>query len=332
MDQNALGTTGLTVSAMGFGCGAVGGLMVRGEPSDQERAVARAIELGITYFDTAPSYGDGASETNFGRVLRTLRPEEIVIGTKFHVKPGDPAAIEAEIAASLEDSLRRLGREQVDLLQLHSRIGGPGADALAPKTVIEHVIPALLRLRQQGKIRFAGITAIGATDALHEVIGTPGLSTAQVPYNLLTPTAGRAVPAGYPAHDFGNLLEKMHTTGTGTGTGAIAIRVLAAGALSASDARHPIAARNVAPIGSGPDYATDVRRAKSFEALLDEAGAQDVVELAIRYVISHPAISTAMVGLATLGELETAAGAASKGKLPAAVLHRIAAIQDGFSR
>jgi aryl-alcohol dehydrogenase-like predicted oxidoreductase len=328
MEQRPLGTTGLTVSAMGFGCGAVGGLMVRGKPADQERAVARALELGITYFDTAPSYGAGASETNFGRVLHKLRPERIVVGTKFHVKAGDPAAIAAEIAASLEASLRRLGREQVDLLQLHSQIGGPGSEALPPEIVIDHVLPALLRLREQGKIRFAGITAIGATDALHQVIGATGLSTAQVPYNLLTPSAGRAVPAGYPAHDFGNLLEKIRATGTG----AIAIRVLAAGALSASDARHPIAAQNVAPIGSGPDYATDVRRAKSFEALLEEAGAKDVIELAIRFVISHPAISTAMVGLATLEQLETAAAAASKGPLPTGVLHRIAALQDGFAR
>ena len=117
--QRPLGRTGLQVSALGFGGGAVGGLMVRGDARDQERAVARALELGITYFDTAPSYGDGASETNLGRVLRRLRPE-LVLGTKFHVEPDAPVA--DSIAASLEASLRRLGREQVDLLQLHNPI------------------------------------------------------------------------------------------------------------------------------------------------------------------------------------------------------------------
>jgi ribonuclease Z len=72
MNQRPLGSTGLTVSELGFGCGSVGGLMVRGDPADQRRAVARALDAGITYFDTAPSYGDGRSEENLGRALHDL--------------------------------------------------------------------------------------------------------------------------------------------------------------------------------------------------------------------------------------------------------------------
>ena len=64
MRMRTLGRTGLQVSILGFGCGAVGGLMVRGDPADQERAVARALEAGVNYFDTAVQYGDGASERN----------------------------------------------------------------------------------------------------------------------------------------------------------------------------------------------------------------------------------------------------------------------------
>ena len=66
MERRTLGRTGLDVSVLGFGCGAVGGLMVRGSPGDQERAVARAIELGISYFDTAAMYGNGESERRSG--------------------------------------------------------------------------------------------------------------------------------------------------------------------------------------------------------------------------------------------------------------------------
>jgi len=73
MEYRTLGRTGLKVSALAFGCGDVGGLMVRGEPADRERAVARAVELGINYLDTAPSYGSGQSEKNLGAVLRALR-------------------------------------------------------------------------------------------------------------------------------------------------------------------------------------------------------------------------------------------------------------------
>ena len=87
MEQRSLGKTGLTVSTLGFGCGNVGGLMIRGTPADQERAVGRALALGITYYDTAPSYGAGEWERNLGRVLRTLRAP-VLVGTKFRVEIG----------------------------------------------------------------------------------------------------------------------------------------------------------------------------------------------------------------------------------------------------
>ena len=112
MERRMLGRTGLEVSALGFGCGAVGGLMVRGDAGDQERAVARALELGINYFDTAAMYGNGESERNLGRVLKSLKPE-IYVGTKVRV-PGrrDAAGSAAAIAASMEASLQRLQLDQ----------------------------------------------------------------------------------------------------------------------------------------------------------------------------------------------------------------------------
>src|SRR5438046_4859503 len=72
VEKRKLGRTGLDVSLLGFGCGAVGGLMIKGAAADQERAVARAVELGINYFDTAQMYGNGESERNLGRVLKAL--------------------------------------------------------------------------------------------------------------------------------------------------------------------------------------------------------------------------------------------------------------------
>src|SRR5207245_10657296 len=98
MDYRTLGRTGLKVSALAFGCGDVGGLMVRGAPADRERAIARAVELGINYLDTAPSYGSGESERNLGVVLRALRPQAIV-GTKCRL-PASPA-VRAALARSV---------------------------------------------------------------------------------------------------------------------------------------------------------------------------------------------------------------------------------------
>ena len=126
MDYRKFGDTGIEVSEIGFGCGDVGGLMVRGEPADQVRAVARAIELGINYFDTASRYGGGRSETNLGRVLHELSADvvssTIYVGTKYSLGEADPSDLKAGVIQSVEASLKRLGREQVDLIQLHDRI------------------------------------------------------------------------------------------------------------------------------------------------------------------------------------------------------------------
>lgn len=315
MELRPLGATGPRVSVLGFGCGAVGGLMVRGDPADQDRAVARAVELGITYFDTAPAYGDGVSETNLGRVLRALKPE-VVVGTKFHATAGAASGI----AASLEASLRRLGRERVDLFQLHNPVspsGDPGT--IRAETVIDEVIPALLRLRAQGKIGHAGITAVGDTGALHRVLAAEGLGTAQIPFNLLNPTALGGALRG-PGQDYAGTIEAAHVAGLGV----IGIRTLAGGALSGSLARHPIGVQRVDPIGSGPDYASDAARALDLRPIADEAGVS-LIELAIRFVISHQAVATAMIGLSTLDELEFAAAAALRGLLPASILNRLQA-------
>src|SRR3984893_4194285 len=102
MKMRTFGRTGMQVSVLGFGCGAVGGLMVRGDPVDQERAVARALESGINYFDTAVQYGDGASETNLGRVLGRLKPANAFVGTKVRLKPEEFGRIGAAGAASLD--------------------------------------------------------------------------------------------------------------------------------------------------------------------------------------------------------------------------------------
>ena len=74
MEMRIFGSTGLRLSVLGFGCGAVGGLMVRGDPLDQERTIARAITAGVNYFDTAVQYGNGESEKNLGRILQQLKP------------------------------------------------------------------------------------------------------------------------------------------------------------------------------------------------------------------------------------------------------------------
>ena len=328
MQMRVYGRSGMRLSALGFGCGAVGGLMVRGEPRDQERAIARALEAGVNYFDTAVQYGDGESEKNLGRALRSLKPADAVVGTKVRLPPADVGRIGDAIAHSLDGSLARLKLERVDIFHLHNAItesgGGP---ALSVRQVLDEVVPAFERLRQAGKIRFLGLTGVGDTAALHQVIGSGKFDSAQVVYNMLNPSAAVPLPAHYPAQDYERLFDRTRAAGTGV----IGIRVLAGGALSGSAARHPIASPPPAPIGSALSYEADVARARRLGPLVAEGFAASLTEAATRFALSEPAIGTILVGIATPEQFEAALGAVEKGPLPAAALDRLAALRQAFA-
>jgi aryl-alcohol dehydrogenase-like predicted oxidoreductase len=325
MEYRTLGRTGLRVSALAFGCGDVGGLMVRGAPAERERGVARALELGINYLDTAPAYGSGESEKNLGQVLRALRPAAIV-GSKWRLTAADLADVPGAVARSVETSLGRLGLERLDLLHLHNLIGRVGEDRpLGLARVLDAVIPATRRLQEQGKVRFVGVTASGETGALHRALASGAIDTAQVVFNLLNPTGAHEVPVGYPAQDYDRLLLLAREQGVGT----IGIRVLAGGALSGQLARHPIAIPSVAPIASGPDYAADAARARAFEPLVAQGHAGSLVEAALRFAVTGPALSTVLIGCSDLAQLEFAAAAVNKGPLSPAALPTLQQIWRG---
>lgn len=320
MKYSVLGRTGLKVSELGFGCGSVGGLLVRGEYPTMRRAVARALELGITYFDTASLYGDGQSEVNLGAVLRELGADPIV-GTKVRLEPPDLDRVEAAITESIEASLRRLGRERVDLIQLHNPLLPRSGPDWAGVTL--HHFPAVLRtfeaLERQGKVRFWGITGLGETEMLHQAVTAYGFHTVQVVFNLLNPSAGKHVPAGFPYQDYRQLIDRAASRQMGV----IAIRVLAGGALSGTPDRHPVAARSVAPIATERDYAADVAAARRLAFLVEDGTVGSLVEAAIRFALSKPEVSTAMLGISSLEQLEHAVACASHGPLPAEALRRL---------
>ena len=324
MEKRCLGKAGLELSVLSFGCGAVGGLMVKGEAADQERAVASAIDFGINYFDTAPMYGDGASERNLGRVLKVLKWPNITIGTKVLVDvTGD---IGKCIADAVDGSLQRLGVDMIDLYQLHNQVSETKREgSIDPKTVREQVLPAFARLRQLGKARHFGFTAFGDAPAILSLLDA--FESAQVSYNMLNPSAGMSLPAGYPAQDYGNLISLARKNKVGT----IGIRVLAGGALSGLETRHPLGMPKVDPIGSASSYAKDVARAVRFQEVVKRGFAQDLVEASIRYAISNPDLTTTLVGLSTLDQLDHAAKSAEKGPLPAEALSIIAAVQNSFA-
>ncbi len=328
MDKREFGRTGMHLSVLGFGCGAVGGLMVRGDPLDQERTIASAIAAGVNYFDTAVLYGNGESERNLGRVLRDLKAINVVVGTKVLLPSEQFGRIADGVATSLEGSLARLSRDCVDIFHLHNAITDAGGGGpLSVRQVLEDVVPAFERLRQQGKTRFLGLTAIGDTTALHRVIDARAFDSAQVVYNMLNPSAATELPPNYPAQDYGRLFD--HTTAAGVGV--VGIRVLAGGALSGSTERHPIASPPPEPIGSAMSYGADVARTRRLLPLVKEGFAASLTEAATRFAISHPAMGTILVGMATPQQFEDALAAVQKGPLPSAALERLAELQQTFA-
>ncbi len=326
MQLRKLGTTGIEASVLGFGCGTVGGLMTRGEARDQERAVARALELGINYFDTAAQYGEGKSETNLGRVLKALKPD-VFVATKVKLPDVERGQIGAAISTALDQSLARLGRERVDLFQLHNVIvTAPKPGGLTPAQVLEEVVPAMEKLRAAGKIGHFGMTALGETAPMLQLVDAGIFATAQMPLNLLNPSPAYRIAKDYPAQDYDCMLERMAVVGMG----GVGIRVMAGGALGGG-ASHPLARSGVGRMGSGSTFAADQARAQRFDALVHEGHAESAGHLAIRYAMSSPAISTVLIGLSDPGQLEDAARAAAGGPLSAAALARVAEIQATFA-
>jgi len=273
-------------------------------------------------------YGDGQSEKNLGRVLQALKPANVAVGTKVRLSASETGRIDEAVRISLEGSLARLRLDRVDILHLHNPITeSGGGSALSVRQVLDGVVPAFERLRQQGKIRFLGLTALGDTAALHRVIDARVFDSAQVVYNMLNPSAACELPARYPAQDYGRLFD--HTQAAGVGV--VGIRVLAGGALSGSAERHPIAGPAPEPIGSAMSYDADIDRARRLMPLIEEGFATSLTEAATRFALSHPAMGTILVGMATPQQFEDALAAVRKGPLPAGALERLSALRQAFA-
>ncbi len=326
MEQRPLGNTGLTVSALGFGCGAVGGLMVRGDAAEQRQAVSRALDAGITYFDTAASYGDGLSEEHLGQVMRDLGAwSRVVVGTKVRLRPEELQQPVEAIRASTEASLKRLGRADVDLLNLHNPIALVSADpqALDLDTTLSGVARGLREVVQAGLARHVGFTGLGDTAAVQEVLRAEPFESVQAYFNVFNPSAGFVGHDG-GQQDFHGLID----TAARAGRAVIVIRVLAAGAAAAVPLRAPNAGDPGGNLVSGGSHAADLDRAQRAARLAHDMGLDGPVELAIRFGLSKAGISTVLVGYSNLAQLEEAIKFAERGPLSADAVQRVLEISS----
>ena len=326
MQYRMLGNTGLRVSEIGFGCGNVGGLMVRGSHDQQISSVRHALDLGINYFDTARAYGEGQSETNLGRVLDEIG-EEVILSTKIRLEPDALQDIAAATASEVEQGLARLGRGSVDLIQLHTRLvekREPGRFAMTPDEVLGPggVIEAFKRLRDQGRVGFFGFTGLGDVEALHALVDSGEFHSFQAYYNLLNPSAGQAVPEGFSALDYRRIIDRA----AAGGMGVVVIRVLAAGVLSAVPESGGGSSRE--PLSAGSDYERDVARAHKLSFLKDH-GLESLPRAAIRFAFMKPEVSTVLVGFSNNAQIDEAAACSGAGPLPEAAM---AALREVWER
>lgn len=314
MERRRFGRTGLDVSAFTLGGGYVGGVLIRPEDEMRLEALRRAIAGGCNWVDTAADYGKGESERTLGRLLPDIEPRPYV-STKVRLETGRLGDLVGEIRRSLEASLNRLGAGRVELFQLHNPIAArTGEGRLSPYHAL-HAADAFDRLRGEGLFDWFGLTALGETAPIVEVLRSGRYDTAQVYYNMLNPSAGRAMPEGWTGQDFGGIVE----TCTAQEMGIMNIRVLAGGALTGAEPHG----REVG-VTSGADTAREYERARIVGRRLGNAFGSPA-QTAIRYALANPDLSTIVVGLADLAQLDEALEAFAAGPLPEDALAEVEA-------
>jgi len=215
MEYRTYGRTGVRVSALGFGGGPAGVpnyLMPWDSSATEaqaqvERAVRRALDRGITYFDTAPGYGDGISETLIGRALGDDR-SRVFLASKTPRTDWSPAGIRT----ALEASLTRLQTDYVDLLQFH---GNWFDEAAARQILDEGGLDAYEQLRQEGKVRFLGFTAEGPNGPVERLLQSGRFDALLINFNLIYQTPG-AFRNGEPPPQTTLALARAERMGTAT--------------------------------------------------------------------------------------------------------------------
>ncbi|MEU4893419.1 aldo/keto reductase [Streptomyces sp. NPDC044780] len=305
------GRTGVKVSPLALGAMNFG---ARGNPDHQDgiKIIHRALDAGINVIDTADVYSQGESEEIVGKALAGGRRDDVFLATKFHGRIGDNPHHEGNsrrwIFQAVENSLRRLGTDHIDLYQAHRP---------DPTTDFEETLGALDDLVRQGKIRYFG-TSVHSPARIVEgqwIAERRGLLrpvSEQVPYSLLVRSNEREVLP---------LARKY-------GLGVLAYGPLAAGWLSGTyraGARQPASYREDWIPGrydiAAPHNAGKLAAADALARLAEEAGLP-LIHLSVAFALNHPAVSSVIIGPRTHEHLDTYLGALEV-RLTADVLDRI---------
>jgi L-galactose dehydrogenase/L-glyceraldehyde 3-phosphate reductase len=315
LNYRRFGRTGLKVSEIALGCGAQGGIVIDPDDETKRAAVKRALALGINRFDTAAQYGGGRSEEALGWLLKEV-DEPPYLSTKIMLGADHAGDFAGAVARSVEGSLLRLKRGSVDLLQLHSHIEGARApravtadDVLRPGGIAE----AMERARDGGLCRFIGISALGDRAETAKVIASGRFDSAQVYYNMIDPSAARAMPDAWRGFDSAGIMDACRAQDMAI----LAVRVFAAGFLAT---RQRTGRESI--LTADTDHDTEARMAEGARAALGDAHGT-LAETALRFALTGEHVSAAVIGPARIEHIEQACAAADKGPLPDDALARL---------
>lgn len=282
MDYVTLGRTGLTASVFGLGGGGHSRLGQQ-TGSTQAQSVAlvqRALELGVNFIDTAESYG---TEAIIGEAIRGAQRDQIVLSTKKSMTRDDRLIAPQEVTQGLEDSLRRLETDRVEIYHLH------GVREEQYDYARDNLVPALRRLQEQGKIRFLGITEAFAPDPTHKMMARAVLDdcwdVVMVGFNLLNQSARERILPHTQGRDIGVL-------------DMFAVRR----ALSQPEKLRQTVAELIQQGSMRPDAALNPDDPLGF--LLREGGARSLPDAAYRFCRAEPGIHVVLSGTGNIRHLE----------------------------
>src|SRR6188472_2829883 len=310
MEHRTLGRTGVSVSKLCLGA------MMFGEwgntdHEDSVRILHAALDAGINFIDTADAYSDGESEEIVGKALAGGRRDGVVLATKVHFPMGDDPNRSGNsrrwITRAVEDSLRRLDTDWIDLYQLHR----PRTD-----TDVDETLGALTDLVQQGKVRYIGSSSFSAGQIVEAQWASrerrlERFRTEQPPYSLLVRGIELDVLPTAQRHGMGILTYSPLAGGWLSGSWT-------ADSSPTSPARQRLAAR------FDMSLAENQRKLDAVEqlaAVAEDAGVS-MIELAIAFVVNHPGVTSAIIGPRTMEQLDSQLPAADA-VLDAATLDRI---------
>jgi len=317
MRKAILGRTGLEISELVLGGGVTGGILIKADEATRFAALRRAVMGGVNWIDTAPMYGNGASEETIGRHIEALTPRP-KISTKVRLEAEDMEIIPDAILRSLEASLTRLRVQRIELLQLHNHIG-TAFGGRAPVTVEQvlgrgGIADTFDRIKSHGLIQATGLTVAGDTEACLEVIDSGRFDTAQVYYNAINPSAAwTRIPPDWRGQEFCGVISacfRQHM-------GVLNIRVWAGGPLAS-----PVRPDGLFMMTSGTDLDNEMRCAAAIHKVLgDKYGTP--AQTALRFVLGNRDITARVAGISEIRQLEEALDAIAQGPLPTPAITKL---------